>query len=89
MDLTDIPKRREGLTERLVAGERVVLDPDTKAMHQLNITATMVWERCDGVLSVGSIAEKLVEQFGIAEDLAERDVSETVAKFRSLGLLEP
>ncbi len=81
------PQRREELSQRLVAGERVVLDPHTKAMHQLNITATIVWELCDGQHTVAQIAQKLVQRFEIAEDLALSDVTDTVARFQDEGLL--
>lgn len=82
------PKRRDELSQRLVAGERVVLDPKSQAMHQLNITATIVWELCDGENSVVEIARNLAERFEIAEDLALRDVTDTVARFEKEGLLD-
>lgn len=82
------PKKRDGLSERLVAGERVVLDPDAESMHQLNVTATVVWELCDGSLDLDGIAAELVERFDVDAATARRDVEQAVATFADLGLLE-
>ncbi|MEM1246980.1 MAG: PqqD family protein [Acidobacteriota bacterium] len=82
------PKKRDGLSERLVAGERVVLDPESESMHQLNVTATLVWELCDGRLSVDEIAAELVQRFDVTLETAKADVEQAIATFFDLGLLE-
>ena len=81
------PRKRDGLSERLVAGERVVLDPESESMHQLNLSATVVWELCDGDKTVTEIAKSVAEQFEIAEDVALDDVEQAVKTFDELGLL--
>ena len=82
------PKKRDDVSARVIAGETVVLDRDGGRVHQLNATASYVWERCDGSASPTEIARDLSEQYGVEPDQAASDVAILVGQFRELGLLE-
>jgi PqqD family protein of HPr-rel-A system len=82
------PKKRDDVSARVIAGETVVLDRDGGRVHQLNATASYVWERCDGRASPTEIARDLSEQYEVEPEQAESDVATLVGQFRELGLLE-
>jgi hypothetical protein len=82
------PKKRDDVSARVIAGETVVLDRDGGRVHQLNATASYVWERCDGSASPTEIARDLSEQYDVEPDQAVSDVTILVGQFRELGLLE-
>ena len=85
---SDCPKRRTNLSARLVEGEMVVLDRHAERIHQLNATASFIWDRCDGDRSLEQIAGGIMEAFDVAWETAAQDVARTVREFADLGLLE-
>jgi hypothetical protein len=84
----DYPKHRPDLRARVVEGETVVLDRKGGLIHQLNQTASYIWEKLDGKTPVSSIASLLAESFDIDLKTAERDVAEATSQFRKLNLLD-
>lgn len=82
------PKKRDDVSARVIAGETVVLDRDGGKVHQLNATASYVWERCDGRANPIEIAQELSEEYDVEPGQAARDVATLVGQFRELGLLE-
>jgi len=85
---TIYPMRRSDLSVRIMEGETVVLDRHRRLIHQLNKTASYIWERCDGKSTVAEIANELAEAFGIDVDSAERDTVTVVEELESLGLIK-
>jgi hypothetical protein len=83
----DYPKRRDDIHTRLVEGEAVLLDRQQDLIHQLNRTATYVWDCCDGCTSLTEIATQLAEAFDIPQELALRDLTMVIQQFRDLHLL--
>ena len=84
----DRPKRRSDVGARVVDGETVVLDRDAALVHQLNVTASFVWDRCDGRCTVSEIAEQLADAFGTTPDASKEAVTAALRRFAALGLLE-
>ena len=83
----DYPKRRDDIHTRVVEGEAVLLDRQRDLIHQLNGTATYVWDCCDGRTSLTEIATQLAEAFDIPQELAIRDLTMVIQRFRDLHLL--
>jgi hypothetical protein len=81
------PVRRSDLLVQKIDGEFVILDRTANKVHQLNAAASHIWDLCDGVHSVGEIAQVLAEEFDIGIDVAQRDVVKTVTEFFTLGLM--
>src|SRR3990170_4831482 len=81
------PMRRSDLSVRIMEGETVVLDRHRRLIHQLNKTASYIWERCDGKSTVAEIANELAEAFRIDVDGAERDTARVMRELESLGLI--
>jgi len=56
------PRRRTDVNSQVVEGETVVLDRHHEFINQLNLTATYIWERCDGNASPEDIAATLLRR---------------------------
>jgi Coenzyme PQQ synthesis protein D (PqqD) len=84
----DHPKRRVDVNVRMVDGEVVVLDRQSDLIHQLNHTASYIWDRCDGQSTVAEIANQLAAAFQVDADTAVQDVATTIRQLHSIGLLE-
>jgi hypothetical protein len=80
-------KRRPDVRTRQLNGEMLVLDDSNGCIHQLNPTASFVWEHCDGNNSKAEIVRRLLEQFDADKVVADRDVSDILEKFVDLKLL--
>jgi Coenzyme PQQ synthesis protein D (PqqD)/Glycosyl transferase family 2 len=82
----DQPQREPGIEVTELAAGLVVRPAGSPAAHQLNNTASVILELCDGRRTVKQIAGLLAEAFELnAVPLAE--VTECVAGLRSAGIL--
>jgi hypothetical protein len=73
---------------RIVEGETVILDRPGGLIHQLNRTASYIWDRCDGQSTLVEIGQQLVEAFDVDAKTAADDVAAIVGQLRRLNLLE-
>jgi len=86
--MSNKPKTKSGLEVRTVDDEKVILDRDGEHIHQLNATASFIWDLCDGSREISTIAEELGDAFGVDADSTLKDVSDVLSQFSELGLLE-
>jgi len=84
---TERPKRRPDLRQREVDGEILLDDRRSDVLHQLNTTASFIWELCDGEHGPEEIAEALARTFEAPESTTATDVAATLSRFRELELL--
>lgn len=82
------PRRRFDLLVRVVEGETVVLDRSRGLIHQLNGTASLIWDRCNGDQDPSQIAAAVVGTFEVDFETARQDVARILRKLSELGLLE-
>jgi PqqD family protein of HPr-rel-A system len=82
-----LPTHRPDLIARRIEGEVVVLDQEAGKVHQLNPTASRIWECCDGSASIADIAARVAEEFDVPAGTAHEDVVSALAEFERLGLL--
>ncbi|TGO02859.1 hypothetical protein PN36_17920 [Candidatus Thiomargarita nelsonii] len=85
---TRSPLKKEDIVLRDIGDETVLYNPQTKAIHVLNKTSSMVWESCDGKHSLEMIEKKIRDKFEVssAQDVKE-DIIESLNKFSELGLI--
>lgn len=83
-----LPTRRQDLLSRTVEEEVVILNRDTGQVHRLNLTASYIWQLCDGTNTPDQIAEQLAADFGRTTGQVIDDVLGAIASLRQLGLLE-
>ncbi len=83
---SDQPVRAAGIEVVELAGGLMVRQAEPPRVHQLNNTASMVLESCDGQRTVAEIAEVLAEAFGLeTPPLAE--AAACVEELRRAGVL--
>jgi coenzyme PQQ synthesis protein D (PqqD) len=80
-------KRRDDLILRRVQQELLLLDTEFKKIHQLNETASFIWDNWEQAPDVVEIAKLLAQKFDVDEDVALSDVSAMVGRLRELNLL--
>jgi len=88
-DLERVYKKSDSMVFRKV-GDEFVLVPirqnagDLDSIYTLNDTAAYVWELIDGQTKVGEIKEKLILEFEVTSDDAERDLTEHLQQLITL-----
>jgi hypothetical protein len=88
-DLTGTyPRRRSDVRARAVEGDVVVLDRQRQLVHQLNQTATYIWDRCDGRRSVAAITRELAQAFDVGLEAVEKDVIDALRRLEAAGLVD-
>jgi hypothetical protein len=75
------------LTTRTVDGEVVILDKQTGQIHQLNSTASFVWNKLGDGMTLAKIASEMVREFDVKIQVARADVDHVLADFVRLGLV--
>lgn len=80
-------RRLMGMMVRDLGGDLLLLDTETDRIHQLNQTATFIWRHVEEAPSPEGLARLLAEAYDINEEIAQRDVLETLNRFRALGLV--
>src|SRR5919109_1068942 len=82
------PRQRADVKSRPVDEEMVILDRARGLVHQLNRTASFIWERCNGQHTPSEIAAQLCQIFEVDEQDASRDVVATIEQLQKLSLIE-
>ena len=85
--MQEIQLHRKSLSVQSVDQELLILDEDSGLIHQLNQTATLIWRKSGEGLSPQAMAQLLAENYEIGEDVARRDVVETLEKLQALNLV--
>ena len=82
------PKAEAGVrTDRL--GDVVVLiDTSSGLAHHLNETAAVVWDACDGSVSIDELVDRMMAKFDIDAATARRDVTMILQHFLDARLVE-
>ena len=82
------PSRKSDIHAQQAGDETLLYSPTGGAVHVLNPTAYLLWERCDGQHSVADMVQELRDHFAVAQDHdLEGDVRHTVKTFVEKGLL--
>jgi hypothetical protein len=68
---------------------QVLYDPAAGRAHVVNAGASRIWAMLDGATSVDTIVAALVAHTGAEQEVVDRDVRSSIARFRAEGLLGP
>jgi hypothetical protein len=71
---------------REVDGEVAIISTDVSRVRLLNRVGGFVWRLCDG-RAVDALVEGVREHYGLAEDIARRDVETFVEDLNARGLV--
>ena len=80
-------KRRDGLILRKIQQDLLLLDTEFNQIHQLNETASFIWENWEQVPDPIGIARLLAQKFDVDEQMVLNDVSAIVGRLQELNLL--
>lgn len=61
--------------------ELLLFNPYTTNVIYLNETASIIWQLCDGKLSIDEITRLLIDAYPESSDTIEKDVGETIKFF--------
>ena len=84
---------KTGFLLRNVAGEYLLMPvdqtaPKGKGAILLNRISAFVWEKLQSPVSREELLKALLEQFDVAEEIADEDLTELLDRFRELELIE-
>jgi len=82
-----LPAARPGLNIRVIDEEVVIVDIDSGDVHQLNPTASFIWQQCDGKTTFEQIVSSVVAHYEISQAQAGQDVASVVDDLQKLNLL--
>jgi Coenzyme PQQ synthesis protein D (PqqD) len=80
--------RRDGLHWREIAGEAIVLDVPASLYLSANPAGTLLWNELAEGATRDRLAGRLMEEYDIARDRAERDVDAFLAGLSERGFLD-
>ena len=65
----------------------VLLDPGTDRYARLNATAALIWEQLERPSELAALAEALASRYGLARDVARREVEELLTSLLDRGVV--
>lgn len=79
--LDKVYTKSDSIVSRRIADEFILVPirqnvGDLESIYTLNETAARIWELIDGKMKVGEIREKIVEEFEVTSEEAEKDIME-------------
>ena len=86
-DIKYIPKPRTDVIFQEVNGESILLDNSGGLIHQLNTTASFIWQHCDASNSIETIANILAQNYSVSIEDAINDVTDVINNFKDNNLL--
>ena len=69
-------------------GEKVILDLNSDHYFGMNAVASRIWTLIQEPIETGDIVEKLLEEYEVEREQAERDVERLLAEMKEKGLVE-
>ena len=82
------PTARQGLGERVVDGEMLLVNAEGGEILVLNECALFIWQLLDGTVSVATLVERVTEEFDVTADTARADVEGFLQSLRDRSVLE-
>ena len=79
-------KKRTDVIQSQVDEELLILDMQNNQIHQLNPSASYVWNEFDGWRSPVDLAIAFANRFGIDIETAKNDVERVISQLKSLNL---
>lgn len=79
--------KREDVIVKEMGDETVLYDQTLNLVHSLNVTASIIWELCDGEKGLDEIIQGILEKFDVDEKTARKDTEKTLAEFKEKGFL--
>ena len=91
--LNTVYKKSDSIVFRKIADEFILVPVrqnvgDLESIYTLNETAARIWELIDGKIEVREIKEKIVEEFEVGPQEAEKDLMEHLRQLERMKAVE-
>jgi hypothetical protein len=90
MDFLDkIYKKSDSVVSRKIANEFILIPirqnvADLESIYTLNEVGARIWELMDGKMTMREIKEKIVEEFEVTAQEAEKDIAEYLQQLEKI-----
>jgi hypothetical protein len=82
-----VPRKKEGLLEKVLEDEIVVLSHEGDVLHSFGGTARLIWSMIDGANSLEAIAGALTDEYLVEATDARSDLEAFIAELENLSLI--
>lgn len=87
--LEKVYKKSDSIVSRKIADEFILVPirqnvGDLESIYTLNASAARIWELIDGEISVREIREKIVDEFEVTPEEAEKDLMEHLQRLEGI-----
>jgi len=87
--LEKVYKKSDSIVSRKIADEFILVPirqnvGDLESIYTLNESAARIWELIDGEISVREIREKIVDEFEVTPEEAEKDLMEHLQQLEGI-----
>lgn len=81
------PLLNSSIATQSVGDELLLLDKNSRRVHQLDRVGTSILSCCDGSMSVEDIIRKLLDQFDVSRKQLDEDVPALLERLRVFNIL--
>ena len=87
--LNKVYKKNDSIVSRKIADEYILVPVrqnagDLESIYTLNETAARIWELVDGKIRVRAIKERMVQEFEVTPEEAEKDLIEHLLQLEGI-----
>ena len=86
-NLAKVYKKNPKMPWQSLGGETIVIDPLQNFSHEMDNTATFIWNRLDGNFTLEQIVDELCNEYSVARELATEDILEFVGMLAEKGMV--
>lgn len=82
-----LPRQKQTILWRELAGEAVLLDPALGCSYTLNPVGTLIWKMLDGQQTLENIVAVLCDSYEVEPEQAHQDIERLLADLRANQLV--
>jgi hypothetical protein len=82
-----IPSKVDGLMERIIDDEIIVLSREGNVLHSFSDTARFIWSQIDGKRTIEDLTAVILDEYQVDESSARTDLSRFLASLEELSLI--
>jgi Coenzyme PQQ synthesis protein D (PqqD) len=82
------PRKSAEVLELDMGDGLILYNHDGDLVHHLNPSAGIIWQLCDGEVTVEELGREIAEEYGLDPETLQRQVATVIAEFDTLGLVE-
>lgn len=83
-----LPRQAPHVSTKEIDGQTMILDRQHGKLHELNATASFIWQCCDGHTPISDIVSATARSFDVNPAVVEQDVMKTLQNLEKLRLID-